>query len=92
MERNGAMEIITEKQHFHKFKHRDMNPQIQNLNPESIFQKLTNSVWKYAFESFTSGTGDPNRQKANNILFLIVVAILAYAGVEATQLIFRKNL
>ena len=61
------------------------------LDPDQIFNRLTGSIWKYAFETTVADSKDPNKRRSGNILFLIIVAILAYAGVEAAKLLFRKN-
>lgn len=60
-----------------------MNP-IEN---DQIFNTLGKSFGKYAFE----GLVDSKNERATNVAVLLALALLAYAGVEAVNLMFRKN-
>ena len=54
---------------------------------EQIFSSLSNNFFKYLLATFT----DSKDSKASNMVILLALAILAYAGVEAIKLIFRNN-
>lgn len=60
----------------------------QKIVEDEYFNKLSDNFFKYLFEAFTDDSKD---SRASTILFLIVLAFLAYAGVEAVKLIFRSN-
>lgn len=56
-----------------------------------LFSMLSKSFWQYLLESFTAGSKNPKKDEATNMAMLLLVAILAYAGVEAVKLLFRSN-
>lgn len=56
---------------------------------EHLFNNLSGNFFKYLLESFTNS--NPKDNRAGNMVMLLAVAILAYAGVEAVKLIFRSN-
>lgn len=66
-----------------------------NLDPNTIFERLTQSFWKYLFASLVETDAGKNKQgrsvDLHLILFLIILALLGYAGVESIHLIFRNN-
>ena len=60
-----------------------MNPVENDL----IFNQLGKSFGKYTFEALVDSKNDRN----GSVAILLALALLAYGGVEAVQLIFRKN-
>lgn len=54
---------------------------------EAIFKQISTSFPKYLFESIVNGKDE----RTSNVVVLMSLALLAYAGVETTQLAFRRN-
>lgn len=61
--------------------------QSNNFISNEVFNRLTGAFYKYFFESFVNSKDE----RSGNVATLLFLAILAYAGVEASKVLFRKN-